>query len=340
MSKKTILISVALIVVVAILFWWLARPVNQPTPSRPTTSNNAPDTYPQQSLRNQSREAAVKAYLQNVRRDPQYQWKIPIRFYGKVVDENNEPVQGATVHFQWNDRSAKGSSEATKLSDSQGSFSLTEVQGKFLGVRAEKDGYYALEGAGIVGFEYANPAENWFYEPDANNPVVFQLRKKGETQPLVVRSTVLNLSGQGATASIDLLTGKVSPAGGQLQVTVWKPTLTTEQINTGKVFPYDWRIQVKIKDGGLIEHKDVFAFESPESGYVPEFDARLRPINGASADVTVNKQFYFCFGEPRKYGRLQLRTDGDRPNVFVDYWLNPTGLRNLEYDPKQAAGTQ
>jgi len=145
----------------------------------------------------------------------------------------------------------------------------------------------------------------------------------------------LILSGQGATASIDLPTGKVSPAGGQLQVTVWKPTITTEQINTGKVFPYDWRIQVKVNDGGLMEHSDIFAFEAPESGYVSEFDAKRHPTGG-NANVTIDKQFYFCFGQLRRYGRLHLRTDGDRPFVAVDYWLNPTGDRNLEFDPAKA----
>jgi len=347
---KTILVCVAMLVISAIIFWWLARPVHQPIQTQPKSQSNqakatpvsvdqtnksAPDAYPQQSLKIQSRETAIKAYIENVRRDPRYQWKIPIRFYGKVVDQRDEPVPGATVHFQWNDLSAKGTSEATKESDNQGLFLLDGVQGKFLGVQVNKDGYYTVGGAdGIVGFEYANPAENWFYEPDPDNPVVFHLRKKGESQPLTVKSIELNLTGQGATRTIDFPTGKVSPAGGQLQVTVWKPSITNEQINAGKVFPYDWRIQVKINDGGLFEHNDVFAFEAPDTGYASEFDAKLHPTNGASTDVTVNKQFYFYFGEPRKYGRLHLRTDGDRPYVFVDYWFNPTpGSRNLEFDP-------
>lgn len=302
--------------------WWSAAP------------------YTQLSLKTQSREAATASYLESVLRDPQYQWRIPIRFYGRVVDQNDEPIHGATIHFEWTDLSTKGTSEATKLSDSQGLFSLTGVQGKFLGVRVEKDGYYRPgNSVGIVGFEYANPAEGWFYEPDADRPVVFRLRKKGESQPLVARSTKLNLTGHGATATIDLFTGKASPVGGQLQVTVWKPTITAEQINSGTGFPYDWRIQVNVKGGGLIEHNDVFALEAPESGYRSDFAAELHPANGASADVTLDKEFYFYFGQPRRYGRFRLRTDGDRPKVLIDYWLNPTGSRNLEYDPNQSAPT-
>ena len=31
-------------------------------------------------------------YREHVRADPAYDWKQPISFYGKVVDENNQPV--------------------------------------------------------------------------------------------------------------------------------------------------------------------------------------------------------------------------------------------------------
>ena len=33
--------------------------------------------------------------------DPDFQWKMPIEFYGKVVDQFGEPVVGATVDFVW-----------------------------------------------------------------------------------------------------------------------------------------------------------------------------------------------------------------------------------------------
>ena len=106
--------------------------------------------------------------------------------------------------------------------------------------------------------------------------------------------------------------------GGQLQVTVWKPTIT------------------KINGGGLVEHRDVFAVEAPESGYVAEYNSTLHATNGMSPGVTLNKQFYFYFGQPRNYGRLHFRTDGDRPAVAVDYWLNPApDSRNLECDPSK-----
>src|SRR5207249_361195 len=63
------------------------------------------------------------------RSDPRWEWKVPIQFYGKVVDENLSPVRDAKVHFQWTDLS-HGTSESDSVSDGQGNFSLAEVQGE------------------------------------------------------------------------------------------------------------------------------------------------------------------------------------------------------------------
>ena len=60
---------------------------------------------------------------------------MPISFYGKVVDEDGQPVSGATASFIWTDMSAKGTSTVESVSDQQGLFLLDAVQGKRLQVR-------------------------------------------------------------------------------------------------------------------------------------------------------------------------------------------------------------
>ena len=47
-------------------------------------------------------------YVQNVRAHPAYDWKQPINFYGRVLDESNAPVANAHAHFEWNDISERG----------------------------------------------------------------------------------------------------------------------------------------------------------------------------------------------------------------------------------------
>src|SRR5262245_56035126 len=60
--------------------------------------------------------------------DPKFEWKMPIELYGKVVDENEHPVVGASVHCTWTDLSPTGTSKAEMQSDANGLFSLTGRQ--------------------------------------------------------------------------------------------------------------------------------------------------------------------------------------------------------------------
>ncbi len=39
--------------------------------------------------------------------DKQWEWRMPINFYGKVVDEGDQPVSGANIKFSWTDWSTK-----------------------------------------------------------------------------------------------------------------------------------------------------------------------------------------------------------------------------------------
>jgi hypothetical protein len=349
--NKVLLGGLIVLLVVTALLWWhnryvgtsrpfeaASQPSQEPTTDSAQAIHSASAEYRQLSLKGLSRKEAIRIFNQNTKRDSRYEWEIPIRFYGKVIDQHGSPVADSTVKLQWvNLEGEDGASEAYLTTNAEGLFTFEGVKGKrLLVLEITKDGYHQMNPkANQTSFEFANPAETIFYEPDPSNPVTLLIRKKGEAQPLIMKSVEVVLRGQGATGTVDLLTGEVSTSAGQLHVTVWKPTITTEQINTGKVFPYQWRVRIRINSGGLAEHKDAFPFEAPESGYVTEYDATLRPSDGASADVTVNKEFYFYFGQPRKYGRLHFRTDGDRPYVFINYWLNPSGSRSLEYDASE-----
>ncbi len=135
--------------------------------SRPPAPKPAPNTH-----------QAVRDYVANKMADPEYDWKQPINFYGKAVDENQQAVEGASVDFKWTDLSADGTSENHATSDKSGFFSMVNRKGKCLSVTVSKAGYYSSGDARKASFEYANPAEGLF-TPDVNTPVLFHLRKKG-----------------------------------------------------------------------------------------------------------------------------------------------------------------
>ena len=288
------------------------------------------NTYAQISLKSRTREEAVKLWLERVEKDKKADWKVPIQFYGKVIDENSGPLPGANVRFQWTDLSHKGTAVAETASDSSGRFSLSGIQGKRLSVRVTKEGYYDSQNESYKSFEFSNPGEDIYYEPDSANPVLFQLRHRGIGAQLIKRSVKVVLPGDGTDARIDLTGGKIAESG-DLEVQAWKPWPPK------KLLPhYDWKVVLRINDGGFVETPEEFAFEAPEIGYNESCQINMSATAGDAWRVSVEKTLYFAFGKPRKYGRLHFRTSANSHYIFIDYVLNPSGSRNLEEAAEQA----
>jgi Carboxypeptidase regulatory-like domain len=256
--------------------------------------------------------------------DSKWEWKVPIRFFGRVVDENLSPVAGAQIHFQWTDLSSRGTSESASTSNESGSFSLSNVQGKRLLVRVNKDGYYSSGEQNRLSFEFANPYEEIYHYATPDRPVIFHLRNKGPDQTLVKKSLEIVLP---ANSSKGVDFGSSGSSFGHLEVEAWKPW-PPKPISPH----YDWKIVLKIPDGGFVETREEFTFEAPETGYSTSFEVDM-PATAADWSVSTEKTLYFVCGEPKRYGRLNFRTSGNSRYIFMEYVLNPSGSRNLEYDP-------
>ena len=107
----------------------------------------------------------ARRYLEESRLDRQWPWKQSIDFYGKVVDERGQAVEGAAVEMSWmswNDLSEERTSKTNMLSYSSGLFALEGQQGKLLSVSVSKAGYYSPPIGWIKSFEYANPLSPTF----------------------------------------------------------------------------------------------------------------------------------------------------------------------------------
>ena len=279
------------------------------------------------SLKNKSKQEGVSEYLHRREKDKSFDWRIPISFYGRVVDEVSRPIGDATILFQWSDLSSNGASEMKRKSDPEGNFSLTNVRGKGLTVRVSKEGYYATA-TSRGDFEFANPAESTYYEPNPNNPVLFHLRSKGEGAGLIRKSVEVALPGNGSSKGINLSTGKVQ-LNGDINIQSFKPWPPRPMVPH-----YDWKLTLSIPDGGFVEAHEEFPFEAPETVYEPTFEINMPASLGEAWRVGVEKTLYFAYGTPKKYGRLNLRTSANSRYVFIDYFVNPSGSRNLE--PKTA----
>ena len=104
-------------------------------------ASSLPDVMPKGSYQGM-KEPGWPIYWKKREHDRDFEWKSPIEFYGKVVDQNEQPIPGVEVSMNWTDMSPKGTSDAMETTDADGKFSMTGIQGKNFGVRSlRKDGY-------------------------------------------------------------------------------------------------------------------------------------------------------------------------------------------------------
>jgi hypothetical protein len=257
----------------------------------------------------------------------------PIEFYGRVVDQHGTPVPNAKVRGnveivqQWMDQKWD---EHFTTTDSNGYFRFSGLHGQSLVVSATKDGY---ESKSTMSFEYSGltpPKER--HTPNPKVPVTFAIWKLAGAQPL--KHVEFNRSGvpvDGTPVSFDLLTGKKSPSGGDLVVSV---TRHPEHIQRGR--PFDWSATIKVPGGGLIEHSDMYPNEAPADGYEEQVSLAM-PATAAGWRDSITRRYYLRARDGTLHANIQLEITADYEppptGVTLEAWANPSGSRNLEYDP-------
>jgi len=129
------------------------------------------------------------------------------------------------------------------------------------------------------------------------------------------------------------LQGKKTEGGsvGDFKVSLRRPA----QISADE--KYDWSCLIEGIEGGLIESKDEQMYRAPETGYLPRYEVRMSASDPQWSD-RAKRQFYLKSREGKVYARLDVEIFASYRNkaVFsVKYFVNPSGSRNLEYDPLQ-----
>lgn len=248
-------------------------------------------------------------------------WQTPIEFYGKVIDEKSNAVAGAQISFDWVETPTESGNRRTNTeSDAEGLFSLHDQRGPNLGVVVSKEGYYPASGGARYG-PFGNPD----FTPAARNPVVFQLRKKGEGASLVAVKRNYGIPRDGTPVAIDLVTGQTTTGeNGNLVVRCW----TNDQgKQSGE--KYDWRCVVTVPGGGVVPTDEEFAFVAPETGYKPTTEINM-PADGTNWNSQADLKFFYRLADGR-YGKMTFSMiAGGQHFCMIDSVLNPTGSRNLE----------
>jgi len=372
MTKKYVF-PVGVVLVGAFLWWWLSRNkamtpiesagravVEAKQQAQSSQSRRSATAQPQQgqSPRKQygppMSDAELEAYGRKaigaqaarnaeIERNWKSQLSAPINFFGKVLDENEQPVAATTVDFIWNDLPSEEetanftggsftpfaymhSSKSQTTSDTQGLFSLVDKKGKRLSVMVNRVGYYSTGDARLQSFEYGDRLAGIF-TPDPANPVIFHLRKKGPGVDLVTSqygvspSLDVEMPRDGTPVQVDVLERKTGQ--GALKISQTKPPYVNWKQAT------KWAFRMEIPGGGFVETTEEFPFEAPESGYQPAVAFNFQ-AGDTNWTTNLSKDYYIKFGDPVRFGRLHVETSTMMSGARLTYAINPDGSRCLE----------
>ena len=248
--------------------------------------------------------------------------------YGKVVDQNGQPVAGAEVQANID----KGvnlidavSEEHQTKTDAQGLFHFLGLHGQGMGIRFQKEGY---------SYDANLPSERPSnYLPDPNTPLIFSMWKLRGAEPLVHDQLHDYLPCDGSVTRFDLLTGKKSTNGD------FFVSLSRNPINIIPNKPFNWLVTLEVANGGLLEFSNQpYPYEAPIEGYQTKvaFDF---PTNAPHWNSLFTPAFYFKSKDGKVFGRMTIKimADYQPPPTLIraEIYANPAGSRNLEFDPSK-----
>jgi hypothetical protein len=342
MNRRRVIFGVFVLLASFLLLWFWPQPetasqssdqkLPPPKPSSAQANLDAPSVKPAPAALNlEQTEQAQEEKKKNIIAKIVAMMSAPITFYGKVVDQNGDPVPDAHIGFSLADKfAASGSNDYMKASR-DGSFSIIGVKGAVLGVNVNKEGYYQIQDVSNQRFAYGVASDGYTKPPPAKeNPAVFVLQKMGQAMALIKIEKYVRTERNGSPKQINLQTGRLTSLG-NFKVEAW----TNDQAKDAQGH-YDWKCRISVPGGGLIERKNDFAFEAPADGYRPS-DEIVMPQNAERWNPQASRQ-YFVKLSNNHFARIEFEMVAGGDHFFsITSYLNPTpGSRNLEFDPAKA----
>jgi hypothetical protein len=244
-----------------------------------------------------------------------------IIFYGRLRDQLGHAVENAGIDFsiQYENANARGIQRGTVLSDGNGDFTISGFRGATLGIMPKKEGY-ALATNG-TSFRYSRITPG-YHMPDPNNPIIIPMWKLHGAEPLEGINKTFKLQYTAAPINFDFLAGQVVTNGGDLQITVSRPSGIISGRN-----PQSWSIQIQIIGGGLIATSPEelqITYLAPENGYQPEGNF----VNNNGID-TLDRMFFVQSRNGQVYSKIHLLVHiNNMPDGFMDISLNGVANTN------------
>jgi len=258
--------------------------------------------------------------------DPEFQWKMPIEFYGKVVDQFGQPVVNAEVVLNWTTVIGPIPDPKKRIfTGPDGKFEITGIQGNGISVDILKEGYdRTVNSQG--DFEYASFFQDNFHVPDPNNPVVFRLQKLMGADPMYKYLSFGEIPLGGAPLVYNVEKGKITETG---------DLAFSALVGESNRYGSDFSVTIQGLNGAsCVFSEEEFLFKAPELGYraILTVNHKLTASNFDPAQIL---RFYVRTGTG-KYAavnaKVSLLGDLSGANIRVIVYYNPSGSRNLEFD--------
>jgi hypothetical protein len=224
----------------------------------------------------------------------------------RVLDSDGKPLAQITVHYEGGDE-LEGRTIGSAETDADGNARVQGYVNQQLSVSVETTNYY-FQSQQSAGINFAEGAKK--------RPVVFYLRKKDHPVPLISYGGGLHAPNDGTVANFPLRGNTRPEIIGQLQIQGWNHLSFATNSN-------DWKVQLTVPNGGIIESTNQFDFVAPDNGYPKNVDFQ------ESGSKLVKKRFFIKL--QRGYIRFNLEVEMGK-DMFVsgNYYFNPTGSQNLE----------
>lgn len=296
---------------------------------RPAFKSNAEILKTGQAV-SQKPVADIQAQLEQKKRDMLAYtslWRTSLLFYGKVIDESNQPIPGVQISYGGNSANESLTEEAynkgTVITDERGIFKIDGIHGIGLMFQVHHSNYYSHPD-NSTGFDVRSPPKDGIIPDSEATARVFRMHHKGRPVALITRRGGLHKSTDGATMDFPLRGKTQTDIIGQLKVQGWKGEPDPQSGH------YDWKVKVSVPDGGVLESTDEFAFVAPDTGYQQTLEiseSKDDPNWKANTDRT------FFFKLPNHFARGRANIDLFHDLYFsMEYLVNPNGSANLEDD--------
>lgn len=261
-----------------------------------------------------------------------------IDFYGRVVDQDGQPVSAAKVvlkilvgYLASPTQLGTRYDNITLGTDTGGNFVVTGEHGHSVEiVSIEKDDYELSKRLTRL-YPYSWSAE--IFHPDKNNPVLFVLWEKGKQPALIVGDKSLDFIPDGRSYAVDLGKKTITQATnseGDFQFRLLRPG------GVGKFDKFDWTFSLQGENGNLLQQSKHRYFEmgfSPKEGFTNSYQETHRASDQGWREVG-HKQFYLKMHEGGGFGKATLiweavaGANGPGTNeaaIRIQYTLNPNG---------------